>query len=76
MLVITGDGEMLMGMGSLATIGVQQPANLTVVIDNERYGETDAGDAYRARHRPGGVARSCGLNIVEPKDLARRPTSR
>ena len=40
-LVITGDGEMLMGVGALATIGVQQPANLTVVvIDNERYGET------------------------------------
>lgn len=40
-LVITGDGEMLMGIGSLATIGVLQSANLTVVvIDNERYGET------------------------------------
>jgi thiamine pyrophosphate-dependent acetolactate synthase large subunit-like protein len=40
-LVITGDGEMLMGLGALATIGVQQPTNLTVVvIDNERYGET------------------------------------
>jgi thiamine pyrophosphate-dependent acetolactate synthase large subunit-like protein len=40
-LVVTGDGEMLMGIGSLATIGVQQPHNLTVVvIDNERYGET------------------------------------
>ena len=40
-LVITGDGEMLMGLGSLATIGVQQPPNLAiVVIDNERYGET------------------------------------
>ena len=40
-LVITGDGEMLMGMGSLATIGVQKPRNLSVVvIDNERYGET------------------------------------
>ena len=40
-LVVTGDGEMLMGLGALATIGVQQPANLTVVvIDNERYGET------------------------------------
>src|SRR3954463_11509073 len=39
--VITGDGEMLMGLGAFATIGVQQPANLTlVVIDNERYGET------------------------------------
>jgi len=40
-LVITGDGEMLMGLGAFATIGVQQPGNLTVVvIDNERYGET------------------------------------
>ena len=40
-VVVTGDGEMLMGIGSLATVGVQQPKNLTiVVIDNERYGET------------------------------------
>jgi len=40
-LVITGDGEMLMALGAFATIGVQQPTNLTVVvIDNERYGET------------------------------------
>jgi len=40
-VVITGDGEMLMGIGALATIGVQQTPNLTiVVIDNERYGET------------------------------------
>jgi thiamine pyrophosphate-dependent acetolactate synthase large subunit-like protein len=40
-LVITGDGEILMGLGSLATIGVQAPGNLAlVVLDNERYGET------------------------------------
>src|SRR5207245_1177345 len=40
-LVVTGDGEMLMGLGSLATVGVQRPANLAVVVlDNERYGET------------------------------------
>jgi thiamine pyrophosphate-dependent acetolactate synthase large subunit-like protein len=40
-LVITGDGELLMGLGSLATIGVEQPRNLAViVIDNEHYGET------------------------------------
>ncbi|MDH3287879.1 MAG: thiamine pyrophosphate-dependent enzyme [Betaproteobacteria bacterium] len=40
-LVITGDGEMLMGLGSLATIAVQETRNLTViVIDNEHYGET------------------------------------
>jgi thiamine pyrophosphate-dependent acetolactate synthase large subunit-like protein len=40
-LVITGDGEMLMGLGALATIAVQRPPNLgIVVLDNERYGET------------------------------------
>jgi thiamine pyrophosphate-dependent acetolactate synthase large subunit-like protein len=40
-LVLTGDGEQLMGLGALATIGVQRPRNLRiVVIDNGRYGET------------------------------------
>jgi thiamine pyrophosphate-dependent acetolactate synthase large subunit-like protein len=40
-LVITGDGEMTMGLGSLATIGVTAPGNLAIcVIDNEHYGET------------------------------------
>jgi thiamine pyrophosphate-dependent acetolactate synthase large subunit-like protein len=39
--VITGDGDMLMGIGSLATIGVKQPRNLTIVVlDNQSYGET------------------------------------
>ncbi len=40
-LVATGDGEMLMGIGSLATVAVQAPKNLSIcVFDNERYGET------------------------------------
>jgi thiamine pyrophosphate-dependent acetolactate synthase large subunit-like protein len=40
-LVITGDGEMLMNVGSLATIAVEAPKNLTItVLDNERFGET------------------------------------
>ena len=40
-IVITGDGEMLMGIGSLATIAVKQPKNLSIVVfDNELYGET------------------------------------
>jgi thiamine pyrophosphate-dependent acetolactate synthase large subunit-like protein len=39
--VFTGDGEMLMGLGSLATIGVKQPPNLAIVVlDNQHYGET------------------------------------
>ena len=40
-LVITGDGEMLMGVGALATIAAQQPGNLSIaVLDNGHYGET------------------------------------
>jgi thiamine pyrophosphate-dependent acetolactate synthase large subunit-like protein len=51
-LVITGDGELLMGLGGLATIGVQRPANLALVVfDNERYGET----GMQATHTAHGV---------------------
>ena len=36
--VITGDGEMLMGLGALATIGIQKPRNLAVIVfDNGVY---------------------------------------
>jgi thiamine pyrophosphate-dependent acetolactate synthase large subunit-like protein len=39
--VLTGDGDMLMGIGSLATIGVKQPKNLAIIVlDNAHYGET------------------------------------
>jgi thiamine pyrophosphate-dependent acetolactate synthase large subunit-like protein len=40
-LVITGDGEQLMGLGGLATIAIAKPKNLTiVVVDNGHFGET------------------------------------
>jgi thiamine pyrophosphate-dependent acetolactate synthase large subunit-like protein len=40
-IVLTGDGELLMGLGSLATIGAKQPKNLTIVVlDNGHFGET------------------------------------
>ena len=59
--VITGDGEMLMGLGGLATIGVKQPRNLAIVVlDNRHYGET----GMQASHTNSGVdlvgvARAC-----------------
>ena len=62
-LVVTGDGEMLMGLGALATIGVQRPLNLAVaVFDNGHYGET----GMQASHTAEGVelvaiARACGF---------------
>ena len=40
-VVITGDGEQLMGIGGLATIATQKPKSLTIIVlDNEHYGET------------------------------------
>src|SRR5471032_551850 len=61
--VITGDGEMLMGMGALATIGIQRPGNLAVIVfDNGVYGET----GMQPSHTQGGVdllkvAGACGI---------------
>jgi thiamine pyrophosphate-dependent acetolactate synthase large subunit-like protein len=62
-VIVTGDGEMLMGMGSLATVGLQKPKNLSIlVLDNEAYGETGG----QASHTSAvadlvGVARACGI---------------
>ena len=62
-LVLTGDGELLMGLGSLATVGVQRPRNLAVVVlDNEHYGET----GMQPSHTAFGVdlaaaAKACGF---------------
>jgi thiamine pyrophosphate-dependent acetolactate synthase large subunit-like protein len=68
--VITGDGEMLMGIGSLATIGVQQPPNLSVVVfDNGLYGET----GRQASHTQSGVdlcAVARGSGIARVLDVA------
>ena len=64
-LVLTGDGELLMGLGSLATIGVQRPRNLSVVVlDNEHYGET----GMQPSHTKFGVdlaaiAKACGFAV-------------
>ncbi len=63
-VVITGDGEMLMGMGSLATVGLQKPKNLTIIVlDNEVYGETGGQASHTAATVDlVGVARSCGIS--------------
>jgi thiamine pyrophosphate-dependent acetolactate synthase large subunit-like protein len=62
-MVITGDGEMLMGMGSLATVGLQKPGNLSIVVlDNERYGETGGQTSHTASAANlVGVAQACGI---------------
>jgi thiamine pyrophosphate-dependent acetolactate synthase large subunit-like protein len=74
--VITGDGEALMGLGALATIGVKQPQNLVIVVlDNGHYGET----GMQASHTTGGtdlvaIAKGCGfrdaLTLTEQSGVA------
>ncbi len=79
--VITGDGEMLMGLGSLATIGIQKPRNLAIIVfDNGVYGET----GMQPSHTQSGVdligvAGACGIGAcldirdeVALADLSRR----
>lgn len=69
-LVITGDGEMLMGLGALATIAVQAPLNLSVIVlDNEHYGET----GMQRTHTAYGVDLS---RIAEGAGIARVSTVR
>jgi thiamine pyrophosphate-dependent acetolactate synthase large subunit-like protein len=69
-VVITGDGEMLMGIGSLATVGLQKPGNLTIIVlDNEVYGETGGQASHTAVNTDlVGVARACG--IADSRTLA------
>jgi thiamine pyrophosphate-dependent acetolactate synthase large subunit-like protein len=61
--VITGDGEMLMGLGSLATIGIKRPSNLAVIVfDNGVYGETGMQPSHTQSGADlVGVAKACGF---------------
>ncbi len=65
-LVITGDGEMLMGMGSLATIGAEKIRNLSIiVIDNELYSETGMQPTHTSRGVDlAGVAKASGFGTT------------
>jgi pyruvate/2-oxoacid:ferredoxin oxidoreductase beta subunit len=51
-LVVSGDGELLMNVGALATIALINPPNLAIVcVDNGHYGET----GYQKNHTSLGV---------------------
>ena len=66
-VVVTGDGEMLMGLGSLATIAAQRPPNLRIVVmDNERFGETGQQQTHTAMGTDlAAVAAGCGFPHVQ-----------
>ena len=65
-LAITGDGELLMSLGVLATIANQSPTNLAVVVlDNEAYMETGGQPTATAGKTDlAAVAGACGFPVV------------
>ncbi len=72
-MVLTGDGEMLMGLGSLATIAAQRPRNLRIVVmDNERFGETGQQETHTAMGTDlASVAAGCGFPHIRTIRQAR-----
>ena len=74
--VITGDGEALMGIGALATIGARRPANLSIVVlDNALYGETGGQPSHTGLGTDlVAVAAACGFawsrRVTEPAGVA------
>jgi phosphonopyruvate decarboxylase len=62
-LVVTGEGELLMNVSSLATIALAAPENLAILcVDNAAYGETGYQESHTARVVDlEQVARGCGI---------------
>ena len=75
-VVVTGDGELMMSVGSLATVAGAGPANLAIIcVNNGHHGET----GYQQTHTSGGtdleaVARGFGIaQTVTVRDEASLP---
>jgi len=82
-LVLTGDGDMLMGLGSLATIAAARPPNLAIaVLDNAAFGETGAQPSHTGLGTDlAAVAAGCGWGATAtatsmPEVVALRPRLR
>ena len=72
-LIVTGDGDVLMALGSLATIGVKQPKNLAIVcLDNGHYSASGMQpSATKAGVDLAEAARACKLRVEAVSDLSR-----
>lgn len=70
-LTIEGDGGLLMGLSTLATIGLLQPRNLLLItLDNGVYAATGGQKTAAAAIDFCAVARGCGFDTAEVEDLA------
>jgi thiamine pyrophosphate-dependent acetolactate synthase large subunit-like protein len=76
-MVVTGDGEQLMGLGGLATIAIAAPANLVIaVLDNGHYGETGMQRSHTGRGLDlASIARAAGfveaITVTDPAGVDR-----
>ena len=73
-VVFDGDGNVLMGMGTLATVGALKPKNFVhVVLDNEVYGSTGNQPTISNVVRPEQVAKAAGYvhveRVIEREDI-------
>lgn len=64
-LVVTGDGDMLMSLGSLATVATQMPDNLAImVLDNEKFGETGNQATHTSPRNNGPTESGAGTDLA------------
>lgn len=64
-LVITGDADMMMSLGSLATVATQQPDNLAIcVLDNEKFGETGNQASHTSPRNNGPTESGAGADLA------------
>jgi thiamine pyrophosphate-dependent acetolactate synthase large subunit-like protein len=64
-LVITGDADMMMSLGSLATVATQQPDNLAIcVLDNEKFGETGNQASHTSPRNNGPTDSGAGADLA------------
>ena len=64
-IVIDGDGSLLMNFGELVTVYAQNPLNLIIaLIDNEAYGSTGSQETYASKVNLSNIAKSIGFNEV------------
>jgi thiamine pyrophosphate-dependent acetolactate synthase large subunit-like protein len=64
-LVITGDADLMMTMGALATVAAQQPDNLAIcVLDNETFGETGNQASHTSPRNNGPTNSGAGTDLA------------
>ena len=64
-LVITGDADLMMSLGSLATVATQQPDNLAIVVlDNEKFGETGNQASHTSPRNNGPTNSGAGTDLA------------